>query len=218
MHVYCRDRNRMALQGDILAAHVLGIQNLIVAHSEEITEGDHREAKPVNDIDEVELLQAIGKLQKGKDMEGFELDGMPSFTTGCTLAPFADDKALQEQLKLVEAKVAAGASFVITPPVFNMVHFSGMYSKLQELAVPIIPTVFLIKSLAIAQYIATTDPGAHISDDIITRIRKSSDREQEGIKIAGETIAALREVTQGVMIQTLGWEYKLPDILDAAGI
>lgn len=218
IHVYCRDRNRMALQGDILAAHVLGIQNLIVAHSEDITEGDHREAKAVNDIDEVELLQAIGKLQKGKDMEGFELDGIPSFTTGCTLAPFADDKAMQEQLRLAEAKVAAGARFIITPPVFDMVHFSAFYSKAQELAVPIIPTVFLIKSLAIAQYIATTDPGAHISDKVITRIRKSSDREQEGIKIAGETIAALREMTQGVMIQTLGWEYKLPDILDAAGI
>lgn len=218
IHVYCRDRNRMALQGDILAAHVLGIQNLIVAHSEDITEGDHREAKPVNDIDEVELLQAIAKLQKGKDMEGFELDGIPSFVTGCTLAPFADDKDMQEQLKLAEAKVAAGARFVITPPVFDMVHFGVFFSKLQELAVPIIPTVFLIKSLAIAQYIATTDPGAHISDAVITRIRKSSDREQEGIKIAGETIAALRQMTQGVMIQTLGWEYKLPEILDAAGI
>lgn len=218
MHVYCRDRNRMALQGDILAAHVLGIQNLIVAHSEDITEGDHREAAAVNDIDEVELLEAIAKLQKGKDMEGFELDGIPSFTAGCTIAPFADDKAMEEQLKLAKAKVAAGAKFIITPPVFDIVHFSGFYSKVKELGVPVIPTVFLLKSLAIAQYIATTDPGAHISDDIISRIRKSSDREHEGIKIAGETIAALREITQGVLIQTLGWEYKLPDILDAAGI
>lgn len=218
MHVYCRDRNRMALQGDILAAHVLGIQNLIVAHSEDISEGDHREAKPVNDIDEVELLGAIGKLQKGKDMEGFELDGIPTFTAGCTFAPFTDEKSMDAQLKLAKAKVAAGATFIVTPPVFDMVHFSGFYSKLKELGVPIIPTVFLLKSLAIAQYIATTDPGAHISDDVITRIRKSSDREQEGIKIAGETIAALRDITQGVLIQTLGWEYKLPDILDAAGI
>lgn len=83
---------------------------------------------------------------------------------------------------------------------------------------PVIPTVFLLKSLAIAQYIATTDPGAHISDEVITRIRKSKDRELEGIKIAGETIAALRGLAQGVMIQTLGWEYKLPEILEAAGI
>lgn len=218
MHVYCRDRNRMALQGDILAAYVLGIQNLIVAHSEDITEGDHREAKPVHDIDEVELLGAIAKLQKGKDMEGFELDGMPTFTTGCTIAPFADEKTMETQLKAAKAKVAAGASFIITPPVFDMAHFQGFYTKVKELGVPVIPTVFLIKSLAIAQYIATTEPGAHISDALISRIRKSSDREQEGINIAGETIAALRGITQGVMVQTLGWEHKLPEIFDAAGI
>lgn len=218
MHVYCRDRNRMALQGDILAAHVLGIQNLIVAHSEDITEGDHREAQPVNDINEVELLETIAKMQNGKDMEGFELDGIPSFTTGCTIAPFTDEKEMEEQLKLALAKVTAGAAFVITPPVFDMTHFNSFHSKLKELGVPIIPTVFLIKSLAIAQYIATTDPGSQISDDVISRIRKSSDRELEGIKIAGETIAALREMSQGVLIQTLGWEHKLPEILDAAGI
>lgn len=217
IHVYCRDRNRMALQGDILAAHVMGIQNLVVAHSEDISDGDHREAKPVDDINEVELLGAIGSLQKGNDMEGFELDGIPSFTAGCTIAPFADDKEMQAQLDLAAAKVEAGAEFVITPPVFDMDHFAGFYAKAKTLGVPVIPTVFLIKSLAIAQYIATTEPGANISDDLIRRIRKSKDRENEGIKIAGETIAALREVAQGVVIQTLGWEYKLPEILDAAG-
>lgn len=218
MHVYCRDRNRMALQGDILAAHVLGVQNLIVAHSEDITEGDHREAKPVNDIDEVQLIEAIGKLQKGKDMEGFELDGIPSFNTGCTFGPYTDSKSMEAQLKSAKAKVDAGAKFIITPPVFDMDHFNGFYAKVKELGVPVIPTVFLIKSLAIAQYIATTDPGAHISADVISRIRKSKERELEGIKIAGETISALRGIAQGIVIQTLGWEYKLPEILDAAGI
>ena len=217
IHVYCRDRNRMALQGDVLAAHVLGVQNIVVAHSIDITEGDHREAQPVNDIDEVSLVGAIASLQDGKDMEGFELDGIPSFNIGCTIAPFADDKAMQEQLDLAKQKIDKGAKYIVAPPVFDMAHFSGFYSKVKDLGVPVIPTVFLIKSLAIAQYIATTDPSAHISDDLIKRIRKSSDREQEGIKIAGETIAALRDIAQGVLVQTLGWEYKLPEILDAAG-
>jgi len=84
--------------------------------------------------------------------------------------------------------------------------------------VPIIPTVFLLKSLAIAQYIARSEPGAKISDELIRRIRKSSDREAEGLKIAGETVAALKDMAQGVMLQTLGWEHKLPDILDHAGL
>jgi 5,10-methylenetetrahydrofolate reductase len=86
------------------------------------------------------------------------------------------------------------------------------------LGVPVIATVFLLKSLAIAQYITNSDPGANISDDMIRRIRKSSNREQEGIKIAGEIIQALKEKTQGVLIQTLGWEHKLPEILDVAKI
>lgn len=218
IHVYCRDRNRMALQGDILAAHVLGIQNLIVAHSEDMQEGDHREAKTVNDINEIQLLEAIATLKSGKDMEGFELDGMPSLVTGCTIAPFADAAAFAKQLQLAKEKVAAGASFIIFPAVFDIKEFSSCYAKLQELGVPVIASVFLLKSLAIAQYIASTDPGAHISDELIRRIRKSSDRELEGVKIAGETIAALRQLCQGVVIQTLGWEHKLPEILDVAGL
>lgn len=217
IHVYCRDRNRMALQGDILAAHVLGIQNIVVAHSTDITEGDHREATPVNDIDETALVQAISSLQNGKDMEGFELDGIPTFNTGCTIAPFSNDKELQEQLDLAKAKIEAGAKYIITPPVFDIDYFSEVYGKIKELGVPVIPTVFLIKSLAIAQYIANTDSSAKISDALISRIRKSSNREMEGIKIAGETIASLKDIAQGVLVQTLGWEYKLPEILDAAG-
>lgn len=218
MHMYCRDRNRLALQGDAMAAHVLGIQNILVVHSEEMSQSDHREAQTVNDIDEVELLAALRSLSGGRDMEGFELDGAPAFTAGCTIAPYENDKELAKELELAKRKIEAGASFVITPPVFDMGGFEKFMEKAKGLAVPIIPTVFLLKSLAIAQYIANSEPGADISDELIRRIRKSPDRELEGIKIAGETIAALRRTAQGVKVQTLGWEHKLPDILDAAGI
>jgi len=218
IHMYCRDRNRLALQGDVLAAHVLGINNIVVVHSEEMSQSDHREAKPVYDIDEVELLAAVASLADGKDMEGFDLDGTPSFHTGCTIAPYENEAALEKELELARKKIAAGAAFVITPPVFDIAAFGDFMKKAGDLGVPIIPTVFLLKSLAIAQYIANSEPGANISDDVIRRIRKSSDRELEGIKIAGETVAAIKEMAQGVMIQTLGWEHKLPEILDAAGI
>lgn len=218
VHTYCRDRNRMALQGDILAAHVLGIQNLIVAHSEEMSQGDHSDAKTVNDLDEIGLLGAIRQLQEGRDLAGFDLDGIPSFTVGCTIAPCADDDEMAVELEAAGRKVAAGASFVLTPPVFDLERFAAFLPKVEKLGVPIIPTVFLLKSLAIAQYIANSEPGAHISGDLIRRIRKSPDREQEGIQIAGETVAALKKKAAGVMIQTLGWEHKLPAILDIAGI
>ncbi|MBW2676891.1 MAG: methylenetetrahydrofolate reductase [Deltaproteobacteria bacterium] len=213
IHVYGRDRNSLALQGDLLAAHVLGIQNLIVVHSEDMAVGDHRDAQPVNELDEPGLLAAIRTLQEGNDMAGFELDGRPDFTTGCTLASFKDS-----ELDLAEKKVAAGAGFIVTPPVFDIDTFSTFMEKAQKLNVPVIPTVFLIKSVAIARYIATSEPDANLSENLIKRIRKASDREMEGIKIAGETVAALRGMAHGVRIQTLGWEHRLGAILDTAGL
>lgn len=216
IHMYCRDRNRLALQGDAMAAYVLGLKNLVVVHSEPMSQSDHRDAKPVHDIDEVGLLDALTSLSGGRDMEGFELDGVPQFTLGCTIAPYENKKMMEKEIELAKKKVEAGASFIITPPVFDLADFTSFIDKVKPLGVPVLPTVFLIKSLAIAQYIANSEPGAMISDELIRRIRKSKDREQEGVNIAGETIKELKGMAQGVMIQTLGWEHKLPEILNAA--
>lgn len=218
IHVYCRDRNRMALQGDILAAYVLGIQNLIVVQGADMGQSDHIDAKTVDDLTELELIEAIQALNGGKDQAGFELDGVPSLTTGCRIEPYEDDKALDAELEAASKKISGGCKFVITPPVFDLERFGAFMTKAKGLGVPIIPTVFLIKSLAIAQYIANSEPGAHIPDDLIRRIRKSANRENEGLRIAGETVAAMKEMAQGVMIQTLGWEHRLPSILDIAGL
>ena len=218
IHVYGRDRNRMALQGDMLSAHVLGIQNLIVVRGEDMSFGDHRDATPVNDLDELSLLGAIQSLQEGVDMAGFDLKGNPGFTVGCTIAPCADDKALDAELELARKKIEAGAQYIITPPVFDMGHFSSFLERAKGLGVPIIATVFLLKSVGIARYMATNEPGVHITEEMIKRIRKSPDRETEGIRIAGETISRLKGMTSGVQIVTLGWEYQLPSILDHAGL
>ncbi len=218
IHVYTRDRNSMALQGDILAAHVLGIQNLVVVHSEDMANGDHRDAQPVYEVDEPGLLEAIQTLQSGKDLAGFDLDGVPSFTSGCAMGSFTNDADMESELQLAQKKVAAGAQFIITPPVFDVEIFADFMKKTTGLGVPIIPTVFLIKSVAIARYIAKSEPEAHVSEAMIKRIRKASDREMEGIKIAGETVKALSKIAQGVKIQTLGWEHRLPQILDVAGL
>jgi len=218
IHTYCRDRNRMALQGDILAAHVLGIQNLIVANSEDMANGDHREAKVVEDLDEIGLLTAISSLESGKDMAGFDLEGAPSFTTGCTIASFANDAELEEELALAKRKVEAGAQYVIAPPMFDVDKLVEFRSKAQTLGVPVIATIFLIKSVGIARYMSLNEPGAYISEEMITRIRKASDREGECIKIAGEIITALKDKVAGVKIETHGWEHRLGHILDHAGL
>ena len=218
IHLYCRDRNRMALQGDILAAHLLGIRNLVVVPGEEMANGDHRDAAVVSDLDELELIGAIRSLQDGVDLAGFSLNGSPEFTTGCTMGTFADDKALDAELAILEKKVAAGAGFVVTPPVFDVERFAASLEKIKGLKVPVIASVFLLKSVGIARYMALNEPGAHVSEEMIKRIRKAPDRETECLLIAGEITAALKKLVQGVKIETLGWEHKLPTILGFAGL
>jgi 5,10-methylenetetrahydrofolate reductase len=218
IHVCCRDRNKIAIQAELLSAHVLGIQNLIVVRGEDMAFGDHFDARTVNDIDELDLLGAIQSLQKGVDMAGIELKGNPSFTVGCTLDPYVDDKSLEKELELVLKKVEAGAQFIISPPVFDMEDFASFMDKAKGLGVPIIPTVFLLKSVGIARYMATTLPAYHISEQLIKRIRQAQNRDMECIRIAGETVANLKGLAQGVQIVTLGWEYQLPGILDQAGL
>jgi len=216
MHVYGRDKNRMALQGDVLAAYVLGIQNLVVVRGENMSAGDHVQAKPVDDLDELSLLQAIQSLKKGTDMAGFELDGSPDFTVGCTFGSYVDDQTLAQEIEKAQKKIAAGAQFLLTPAVFDMDRFSSFLNQAKGLGVPIIPTVFLLKTVGIARYMATYEPGAFIPEALIKRMRQSKNREMEGFIIAGETIKQLKRLVQGVQIVTLGWEHRLTTILDHA--
>jgi len=189
-----------------------------VVPGEDMANGDHRNAAVVDDLDEMGIFGAISTLQGGKDLAGFTLDGSPQFVTGCNMMPVADEKAMAAELEAARKKVAAGARFVVTPPVFDVDRFADFVKQAESLGVPIIATVFLIKSVAVARYISINEPGANLSEEMIQRIRKSSDREMEGIKIAGETVAKLKQMTQGALIQTMGWEHRLPAILDAAGI
>jgi len=218
IHLYCRDRNRMALQGDILAAHMLGIRSLLVVPGEEMANGDHPDTTVVSDLDELELIGAIRSLQDGVDLAGFSLNGNPEFTTGCTMGAFADGQELDAELAILEKKVAAGAGFVVTPPVFDVERFAASLEKIKGLNVPVIASVFLLKSVGIARYMALNEPAAHISEEMIKRIRKAPDRETECLLIAGEITAALKKLVQGVKIETLGWEHKLPAILGFAGL
>lgn len=218
MHVYGRDRNRMALQGDLLAAHVLGIGNLLVVTGEEMANGDHRDAKPVDDMDEFGILNMISSLTEGVDLAGFELKGVPEFSVGCAVAPFSDDSQMEKEVELATKKVEAGAKFIITPPIFDLEYCTQLIDKLKPLAVPVIPTVFLLKSVGMARYLSINDPGTRVSESIISRIRKASDRDGECVKIAGELAAELKKISQGIKIVTLGWEHRLTAILEAAGL
>ncbi len=218
IRVCFRDRNRVALQGEILSAHVLGIQSLIVVPGEDVSLGDHIETKTVNDLDEIGLLKAVQSIEDGVDMAGFDLKGAPNFTVGCTIAPYVDEEEMKREIEFAEKKILAGAEFVIAPPVYDLDWFVKFMESAGALDVPIIPTVFLLKSVGIARYISINEPSAHLPEDLIARIRTSSDRTTECVKIAGETVRTLKGLSQGVQIDALGWEHIIPAILEHAGM
>lgn len=218
LHVYGRDKNRMALQGDILAAYVMGIRHLVAAPAEKMANGDHRDAKTVEDLDENGILEMIRSLCEGVDLAGFELKGAPAFTTGCVMASVSDDTGLAAEVENLRSRVAAGAQYVITPPVFDLERYSRIIEALKPLGVPVVATVFLLKNVGMARYMSIHEPGCSITEDMIRRIRKAPDREAECIRMAGEAAAELKNMVQGVKISTLGWEHRLADILESAGL
>ena len=217
MQLCCRDRNRLALQADLLAAQALGVANIMAVTGEEPTYGDHHRARAVYDIDLVELLEAIQSLQKGRDMAGVELNGAPHFLVGSTVNSGASGGALDMEIAELDRKMAAGAKFFVTPPVFHLESFSGFMKKVAGREAKIIPTVLLLKSVGMARYIDRHLDNVSIPSEIISRIQKAQDKVGECVDIAAELVSGLRKMgCSGVLIVPLGWEHKLLDILDGA--
>jgi methylenetetrahydrofolate reductase (NADPH) len=218
LQVCCRDRNRLALQGDLLAAQALGVANVMVVAGDEITHGDHHQAKTVNDLNLLELLAAIKTMEGGRDLAGVDLKGSPQFLVGATVRVTNDAGALKQELAELDQKIAAGARFFTTQPVFDVEVLKNFRHQVGKRQAAIIPTVMLLKSVGMARYI-----NAHmemkIPEAFVTRIQKSSDRVRECVQIASEFVAAVKKQGfPGVLVSTVGWEDKLPSILAAAGL
>ena len=217
LQVCCRDRNRIALQADLLAAAACGIDNVMAVTGKDPSYGDHHQARSVYDIDIFELLQTLGDLQNGRDMAGIELSGSPEFTVGATVNAAARDKSPELELEEMNRKIAAGTRFFITPPLFDIADIAPFMKRIDRQKTVIIPTVLLLKSMGMARYIARNMEDVHIPDELIQRLRKAPDKVRECTRIAAELVAALkRDGYAGVLLATLGWEHKLPEILDLA--
>lgn len=217
MQVCCRDRNRLALQGDLLAAQALGITNVMAVTGEDISFGDHHKARAVYDIDLLELLGAIQTLMSGKDMAGIELKGAPRFLVGSTVN--VGTSALELELAEMDKKIAAGARFFVTPPIFDLEVLERFQKRLGNRPAFVIPTVLLLKSVGMARYMQRHFDQVSIPEEVVSRIQKAPERVRECVHIAGELVAALKKQgAAGVLISTIGWEDKLPAILAAAGI
>ncbi len=215
VQICCRDRNRLALQADLLAAYALGVANIMAVVGEDPSFGDHHRARAVNDIDLLELLDGIQKLQTGRDMAGIELKGAPQFCVGSTLNAGASGGVVDLELEQLDKKASFGAQFFVTPPVFDLQTLARFTKRLGNRSCCVIPTVLLLKSAGMASYIDRHMDNVHIPSDLIRRIQKAPDKVRECVQIARELVAGVREGGySGVLIATIGWEDKLPNILE----
>lgn len=215
MQVCCRDRNRIALQADLLSAGACGIPNIMAVTGQDPSFGDHHQARSVYDINLTELLQVTQTLQQGRDMAGVDLAGAPRFLVGTTITAGAKGKSPAVELEEMNKKVEAGARFFITPPLFDLEALRQFIPRVDRREVVIIPTVLLLKSLGMARYMDRNVEHVYIPPAMIDRIKNVPDKARECVKIARELIAELRaEGFSGVYLVTMGWEHKLSEILE----
>jgi 5,10-methylenetetrahydrofolate reductase len=214
----CRDRNRLGLQSDLLGASIMGIKSVLALTGDHPTLGDHKDAKPVFDIESVQLLQVIEGLNNGFDMAGLELQGKTDFFAGAIVTPEANP--LEPQLAKFEKKVAAGAKFFQTQAIYDMPKFMNFMDHARQFNVPIMAGILLLKSAGMAKYLNKFVAGVSVPQELIDELAplKGADALQKGIEIAGRQIAQLKDVCAGVHVMAIGAEDRVPDILAASGL
>ena len=217
--VTCRDRNRLALQSDLLSAWALGIENVLAITGDLPSLGDHPQAKPVYDIDSVQLLWVIKRLNEGYDMVGNELKGKPNFFPGAVVNPGADTEAAFElQLIKMEKKIEVGAKFFQTQAIFNVDTFAKFMKRVEGFNIPILAGIIPLKSAGMARFMNKNVAGVSVPEELIDQMAKTEDKVRSGIEIAANIIKELKGMCQGVHIMPIGWEKRVPAILDAAGL
>ncbi|MFA5147025.1 MAG: methylenetetrahydrofolate reductase [Candidatus Omnitrophota bacterium] len=214
--VTCRDRNRLALQSDLLSASVLGIENVLALTGDYPTLGDHPEAKPVFDLGSVQLLEVIRTLQSGKDMKGNPLKGTPKFCAGAVVNPGADP--LEPEIIKMEKKIASGALFFQTQAVYDVELFKRFLEGAKHLKTAIFAGIVLLKSAGMAKYMNKNVAGVSVPDALIREMETTKDKAATSIDIAVRLIKELKPLCQGIHIMPIGWDKKVPLVLDAAGI
>lgn len=211
-----RDRNRIAIQGEMLSAGFFGVKNLLALTGDHTTVGDNPGAKPVYDLDSIGILQVATMLASGVDMGGNKLEGSPSFFLGASVTPEYDP--IELQLIKMKKKIIAGAKFFQTQAVYDIRTMEKFKEVTKHLNTKILVGIIPLKSAGMARFMNKKIPGINVPDELIDRLKLSKDPVQEGIKIAGEFIVELknRNLCDGVHIMAIGAEENVPLILDAA--
>ncbi|HUL23211.1 MAG TPA: methylenetetrahydrofolate reductase [Thermodesulfobacteriota bacterium] len=214
----CSDRNRLALQSDLLNASALGLENVLILQGDSPSMGDHYETKPVFDLDVLGLLGAVKRLREGYDLAGNELEGKPQFCVGAQVPLRAVGHEMDLEVAEMEKKVGLGVDFFITSSVYDAGLFETFIEKVAPLKVQILAAVTLLKSVGMARYINKHAEGALIPETVIDRLMKAPDKREASIEIAKEMILRLKPFCQGIQIIPVGWEQLIPTVLEQAGL
>ena len=220
LQLTCRDRNRIALQSELLGAAMLGIDNILCLTGDHTKMGDHPGAKPVFDLDSVSLLHTACQLEKGVDLAGNPLVGeAPKFAKGAVVSPCSD--SVDAQLAKMERKVMAGADYFQTQAVFDSEKFIKFMERAKEFGKPVQLGVIIPKSAGMAKFMNKNVAGVHVPQEMIDALAADKERAKAGItgvEIAAKIIKECKPYCQGVHIMALGWESKVPELLKLAEI
>jgi len=216
LQMTCRDRNRIALQSDLLSAYVMGIDHVLCLTGDFVALGDHPQAKGVFDLDSVSLLLAARRLEQGHDLVGNELAGAPKFCLGAIVTPGAEP--LEPQIIKMEKKVKAGAQFFQTQAVYEPEKFEEFMSAVKHLNVPVLMGIVMLRSAGMARFMNKNVAGVHVPEHLIDEIDGAEKKASKSVEIAARLIKDMKPMCQGAHIMAIGWEKKVPEVLDAAGL
>jgi methylenetetrahydrofolate reductase (NADH) len=215
-----RDRNRIALQADILGAAALGVRNVVFMTGDSPKGGDHPDAAPVFDLNTVQMLTAARSLTAGRDLAGNELKGAPELFIGATANPSAQD--FDAEVVNTRRKIDAGARFLQTQALYDVSQLWRFIDTLKPDGIALLVGVIPLKSSRMATWLNANVPGVHVPEALIAEIGAvAGNTDQEvntGIEIAARLVREVRPVCAGVHLMTLGWEAYIPDILERAGV
>lgn len=219
LQMTCRDRNRLALQSDLLSAWVLGIKNVLALTGDHPALGDHPQAMAVFDLDSVSLLKVISRLNKGFDMAGNQLKGATDFLPGAVVNPGADtEAALEMQIIKMEKKIEAGARFFQTQGIYDLDLFEKFMKRIEGFKTTVLGGVILLKSAGMARFMNKNVAGVFVPEPLIKEMEEAKDKVKTSVSIAARLIKGMKDLCQGVHIMAIGWEKKIPLVLEEAGL
>ncbi|MBM4132966.1 MAG: 5,10-methylenetetrahydrofolate reductase [Nitrospira sp.] len=218
MQMTCRDRNRLGMQSDLLGAHILGIRNILCLTGDYPTVGDHKDAKPVYDLDSVQVMQLVQKLNQGQDLAGNKLDGATDYTIAAAVTPEMDPQG--PMLAKFEAKVNAGAQFFQTQAIYHPESFGSFMGAVRKYKVKVLAGILLLRSAKMAEFMNANIPGVSVPEEMIAELRAAGDKRalDVGVEIAVRTIKEVRPQCDGVHIMAIKAVERLPEILSKAGL